>query len=201
MIHFLQNHSTTIYSNWICKKLSFCKGDYVWFFFVFLNHTLKLVVHANTYCNTFNTEINNKAVKLAAFIFWGVCNVFAPLKNFFTHLETPSLPMKGWKFWPMLGTYGYWLMRHLVTRETWSSARTIDTHSCSRAFGIRDLTTCFIDLGLSYVQPSACGANALTDCATAVAAEIQSFRLFACLCEGNDNMLLSYILLNSFNAF
>ena len=39
--------------------------------------------------------------------------IFVPLKNFFTHLETSPLPVKGCKFRPMLGTYGHWAVRVL----------------------------------------------------------------------------------------
>ena len=30
-----------------------------------------------------------------------------PTQDFFTHLETSPLPVKGCKFWLMLDTYGY----------------------------------------------------------------------------------------------
>ena len=33
--------------------------------------------------------------------------VFCPTQEFFTHLETSPLPLKGCKFLPMLGTYGH----------------------------------------------------------------------------------------------
>ena len=32
--------------------------------------------------------------------------VFRPTRNFFIHLEMSPMPLKGCKFWPMLGTYG-----------------------------------------------------------------------------------------------
>ena len=34
-----------------------------------------------------------------------------PTLEFFSHLVTLPLPTKGCKFWPMLGTHGYWAMR------------------------------------------------------------------------------------------
>ena len=50
--------------------------------------------------------------------------------------------------------------------------RTRDTHNFCRVFASGAVTTCFYDFDLlrwdSNTQPSACGANALTDCATAV---------------------------------
>ena len=32
---------------------------------------------------------------------------FRPIREFVIHLETPPLPMKGWNFLPLLGTYGH----------------------------------------------------------------------------------------------
>ena len=37
--------------------------------------------------------------------------VFHPTREFFTHMETSPLPVKGCKFWHMLGTYGHWAVR------------------------------------------------------------------------------------------
>ena len=37
--------------------------------------------------------------------------VFRPTREFFTHLETSPLPVKGCKFWPMVGTYDHWAVR------------------------------------------------------------------------------------------
>ena len=33
--------------------------------------------------------------------------VFHSTREFFTHMETSSLPVKGCKFWPLLGTHGH----------------------------------------------------------------------------------------------
>ena len=33
--------------------------------------------------------------------------------SIFTHMETSPLPVKGCKFWPMLGTHGHWVVRVL----------------------------------------------------------------------------------------
>ena len=49
--------------------------------------------------------------------------VYRPTREFFTHMETSPLPVKGCKFWPMLGTHGHWAVRVLqrttptVTRD------------------------------------------------------------------------------------
>ena len=62
--------------------------------------------------------------------------VFRPALEFFTHLETSPMPVKGCKFWPMLGTYVHWATRVLqratstVTRSNllyWSSPKTRGT--------------------------------------------------------------------------
>ena len=34
--------------------------------------------------------------------------VFCSTRYFFTHLETSPLPVRGCKFWPMLGTHDHW---------------------------------------------------------------------------------------------
>ena len=39
--------------------------------------------------------------------------VFSPTWKCFTYMETSSLPVKGCKFWPMLGTRGHWAVRVL----------------------------------------------------------------------------------------
>ena len=36
-----------------------------------------------------------------------------PTRKFFTHMETSPLPVKGIKFWPLLGTHGHWVVRVL----------------------------------------------------------------------------------------
>ena len=43
--------------------------------------------------------------------------VLRPTREFFTHMETSPLPMKGFKFWPMLSTHGHWAVRFLL-RDT-----------------------------------------------------------------------------------
>ena len=39
--------------------------------------------------------------------------LFRPTREFLTHMETLSLPVKGCKFWLMLGIYSYWAARFL----------------------------------------------------------------------------------------
>ena len=35
-------------------------------------------------------------------------------QEFFTHVVTSHLPLKDWKFWPMLGSHGQWAVRNLL---------------------------------------------------------------------------------------
>ena len=44
---------------------------------------------------------------IAVHLFVCLFRVFRPTREFFTHSETSSLPAKGCKFCPMLGTYGH----------------------------------------------------------------------------------------------
>ena len=97
--------------------------------------------------------------------------VFLSTQEFSNHLETSPLSMKGYKFWPLLGTHGHWAGRVLwrttpiVTRttpSTWPSPRTPDTYIWFPAFGSGSF---FKDLGLSRPRieprPPASEANAL----------------------------------------
>ena len=49
--------------------------------------------------------------------------VFHPNRAFFNHMKTLPLPVKGCKFWPILGTHGHWTVSDLnratpiVTRD------------------------------------------------------------------------------------
>ena len=76
--------------------------------------------------------------------------------EFFSHLETSLLPVKGCQFWPMIGTYGHWAVR-VLKRATPTVTRGIcynghhqsDTHTKCRASGSVDVTTWLNALGLS----------------------------------------------------
>ena len=57
--------------------------------------------------------------------------MFRPTREFFTHLETSPLSVKGCKFWPMLGNFGNWavscffivphLLWHRTPENSWHS--------------------------------------------------------------------------------
>ena len=93
---------------------------------------------------------------LCVFVCLFVWGFLVPLENF--SLIWRPLPVKGCKFWPMLGTHGHWAVRVLsratptVTqgiRLLRSSTRTRDILANCRAFDRGVVSTCFFDLGLS----------------------------------------------------
>ena len=52
------------------------------------------------------------------------CFVFVVWKfrltwEYFPHLETSPLPLKGFKFWPIVSTHGHWTVRDLFTCHTY----------------------------------------------------------------------------------
>ena len=67
------------------KKFKKTKNRKKEFYLLILNVSLKVTVHRTKVC-----------------LFW----VFVLLENFFTHMGTSPLPVKGCKIRPMLGTYG-----------------------------------------------------------------------------------------------
>ena len=83
---------------------------------------------------------------------------FRPTREFFTHMETSLLPVKGCNFWPVLETHGHSSLRVLerVTssatrgiRLQWLSLRTHDTDTDCWAFSSGAVTACFYHLDLS----------------------------------------------------
>ena len=66
------------------------------------------------------------------FLFICLFGVYRPNRGFFSHFETTQLPVKGCKFWPMLGTYGHFLAFHtycdtahlfmmVISEDSWHS--------------------------------------------------------------------------------
>ena len=90
-----------------------------------------------------------------------------------------KLPVKGCNFFlSTLGTHVRVVWSPpTVTREfclLLSSPRTPDTYTCCRSLSSGAVTTCFNCRGHdSTTKPSACEANALSDCATAAVGEIE----------------------------
>ena len=80
--------------------------------------------------------------------------VFRPTREFFTHLETSPLPVKGCKCWPMLGTFDHRAVRVLTYRDTGHpfimviSEDTWHSHLAPIG-GSGAVTSCFFDLCLS----------------------------------------------------
>ena len=64
-------------------------------------------------------------------IVWFVClfGIYRPTWESFTHMEMSPLPVKGCKFWPMLGTHGHWAVRVLyVPHLLWHGASVNHCH-------------------------------------------------------------------------
>ena len=58
--------------------------------------------------NLFQRCRENTKKSARHYLFVCLFRVFHPTREFFTHLETSPLPVKGCKFWPMLGTHCHW---------------------------------------------------------------------------------------------
>ena len=62
-------------------------------------------------CNRFSVYLHaclNLSFLLQTTYVMFVCiGFFSPTRDFFTRMETSPLPVKGCKFWPMLGTHGH----------------------------------------------------------------------------------------------
>ena len=71
-------------------------------------------------------DVNSILVTLINNVYLFVCLfvVFRPTWGFFTHMEMSILPVKGCKFWPMLGTRGHWAVR-VLKRATLTVTRGI----------------------------------------------------------------------------
>ena len=109
-------------------------------------------------------SFNNKSFTLITSLsLWRICKhmfvcfeVFSSHSKICTHMETSPWPLKGYAFWPLLGTHGHWAVMVLygaiptVTWDfRWSSLRTRDSHTYCRAFGSGAVTTYFYELSLS----------------------------------------------------
>ena len=102
--------------------------------------------------------------------------VYHPTREFFTHMETSPLPVKGCKILPMLSTYAIeqWVFFN-VPHLQWNGPILYNGHlrrpviltpvAYCRAFGSGAVTTIFYDIGLSQpgIEPRSptCEATAL----------------------------------------
>ena len=129
-------------------------------------------------------------------LFW----VYRPTREFFTHMDTSPLPVKGCRFWPMLDTHGHWAVFIKVPPLLWHGASIYNGHlwgpvtltPIALRLAVELSLPVFYDLGrLSLLgfefehQPSACGANALTHCATAA--------VYSCLYIYIDLLIFPYM--------
>ena len=119
---------------------------------------------------------------LCLFVCSSVClfGIYRSPWEFFTHMETSPLTMEGYKFWPMLYTYGHWAMR-VLWRATPTETRDVrlDGHLKGSVTLTPIAQRLSVELSLpvftayvcrcwdSNTQPSACGMIAQTDCAIA----------------------------------
>ena len=97
------------------------------------NH-LYLEVHVDTInfpsflsCKSHSVYVNTSfdMVYLKSFIcFVYLFEVICLTLDFFTHSETSPVPVKGCKFWHMLGTYGHWAVSVLL----WHGASVYNGH-------------------------------------------------------------------------
>ena len=110
-------------------------------------------------------------------LFWFVFRMCLFIWDF-THMETSPLPVKGFKFWHILGTCGHWAVRVFkratptVTRASFNNCQgpvtlTPSAESLAVLLWLPVFTTWVCRGWNSNVQPSACEANALPGCATA----------------------------------
>ena len=128
-----------------------------------------------------------------------VCfEVFVPLEDFFTHMETSPWPVKGCKFWPMLGTHGhcpvkvFWADTPTVTPGIlvcWSSPRTRGTLTYCRRLAVElsiPFLTTYVCRGWdSNTQHFACEVNALTYYANAASIFCLSWEFWTKIVEIN----------------
>ena len=78
---------------------------------------------------------------------------FRPTWEFFTHMESSPLPVKGCKFYlcfalMAIEQWGFFNMPHLL----WHGASVYNGHLRCRAFGSGAVTTYFYDFGLSQLE-------------------------------------------------
>ena len=83
--------------------------------------------------------------------------VCRPNREFFSHIETSPLPVKGCKFWPRFGNHDLWEVSVLysVPHLLWHAESVVmvisvyrETHTYCPAFSSGAVTICFYDLGL-----------------------------------------------------
>ena len=144
--------------NFVCTKLGFCSND-------FLFGRIATPSQSSFY-----------HLRLGLFVV-----VFCSTREFYTNMETSPVPVKGCKFWPMLGIYGH--CEGSLACNTYCDkghpfiiviSKSRDTHTYCLAFGSGAVNTCcHCRVWDSKAQPSACGANALTDLDTTAVCETQ----------------------------
>ena len=85
-----------------------------YFFLSGWNNTDRILFLLSTYTSLWrkNQKVGlNPSLSVNMFVCLFV--VFRPTREIFSHMVTSHLPVKGCKFWPMLGTHGHWVLRVL----------------------------------------------------------------------------------------
>ena len=106
--------------------------------------------------------------------------VYRPIREFFTHMEMSPLPVKGCKFWPMLGTNGHWTVGVLSAPHLLQLGASVYNNHLRGPVALTPIVDSLaVELPLpvfttkvcrgwdSKIQSSARGANAQTHCVTA----------------------------------
>ena len=68
---------------------------------------LTYLFYVHVKLKTTKHEVSTKRNKTTYVFVFCLCEVYRPTREFFIHIETSPLPVKGCKFGPMLGTHGH----------------------------------------------------------------------------------------------
>ena len=104
----------------IMCRYAFIQEMLIWSFWgaIYIPFFVRLPVpHAWNCHSLYTTFLSNVGAwgmwACSHFLSFCLCGVYRPTREFFTYIEMSTLPVKGCKFWPMLGTYGHWAVRVL----------------------------------------------------------------------------------------
>ena len=97
-----------------------------------------------------------KFTRVCLFVYLFVSGFSSHSSIFYLYGKSP-LPVKGYTYWPTLGTYRHWAMRVFLACHTYCDTGHIfimvpwtrDTHTYYRPFGSATVTTCFYDFSPS----------------------------------------------------
>ena len=135
----------------------------------------------NTFYHVWHSIKNGQQPHQSICLFVCLFGVYRSTREFFTHMETSTLPVKGFKFWPMVGTHGYWTGRVFsVPHLLWRGESVYNGHlrgsvtltPIAERLAVElslPVFTKYVCLGwYSNTQQFACGSNVVTHCTPAV---------------------------------